>query len=165
MKKFLQVALLSLVAGASAMAGPITIDNSAWTEFSFGGVGSPAGGNPFTFTALSDVFLSVTDSGLSGDRFEIFIDSVSVGQTSASGSFGDGIGNNYDAAFADPRWSSGSYLLGPGVYSVDIFTTVSPFGGGGAALRVDTAIPEPATFGLLGVALLGVGIARRKLAR
>jgi len=135
---------------SAAYAGPIAV-GEGWVEFGFDDVGSPASGNPYTFTALGSVVLKVTDAFLSGDRFEVFVNAVSAGETSAPGNVGDQIGGDFDGAFADARWSSGMWMLGPGNYSIDIFTTVSPHGGGTAALRVDdevNPVPEPSTYAL-----------------
>jgi len=146
MRKLMMMAALA----SAAYAGPISV-GGGWESFTFGDVGSGASGNPYTFTALGNVVLKVTDAFLSGDRFEVFVNAVSAGETSAPGSQGDQIGDNYDGAFADARWSSGMWMLGPGNYSVDIVTTASPFGGGGAALRVDdkvNPVPEPPTYAL-----------------
>ena len=111
--------------------------------------------------------LTVTDAFLSGDQFSVYDNLAFLGLTSNPGSVGDQIGANYDGAVADARWSSGEWLLGAGSHSIDIFVVASPFGAGGAALRVDThAVPEPSTFALLGLGGLGlaVGAYRRRRA-
>jgi hypothetical protein len=46
-----------------------------------------------------------------------------------------------------------------------VFAAASPHGAGGAYLEVETAIPEPSTFALLGGGLLLAGLLRRRLAR
>lgn len=166
MRKLLQVAALAMAIGIPATAAPITIDVGGWGQFPFFSVGAPVVGSPFTFTAVSDVVLRVTDAGLSGDRFEVFVNSVSFGETSLPGSIGDAIGFDYAGAFADARWSSGSYLLGPGEYSIEIFPTQMPHGSvqppstlGLGALRVDTVdtsvVPEPA-YSLATLVMLGL---------
>lgn len=155
------IAIAGMLAASQAQATAVTV-NSGWVAFSFGDVGSSFFGEPFTFTLTSPGVLKVTDAFLSGDRFEVFDFLASLGLTSAPGSTGDQIGSDYDAAVADARWSSAAFALGAGSYSITGEVLASPFGGGGAALRVDDKVPEPASLLLLSLGLAGLGLARRK---
>lgn len=138
----------------------VLVVDGGWQPFSFGGVGSSWG--VFTFELTGSAELQVTDAFASGDQFEVFINTVSQGQTSAPTTIGDNIGNNYSAAFLDPRWSSGSFLLGPGSYTISGTTTLSPFGSGGAAIQlISGAIPEPGTWAMMIVGFGFVGGAMR----
>jgi len=161
---------LLLAFSATAQAGPITVDGG-WYGFCFSGVGSGAtagcqnsgvgvSGNSTTFTALGNVRFNVTDAFNFGDQFEVIVNGTSYftsAVASAAGSQG-----NPDIAFADPAYSHASILLGAGVYTVDIFTTVSPFGGGGAYLQAVSAVPEPVTLSIFGAGLLGAAAMRRR---
>ena len=75
------------------------------------------------------------------------------------------IDDDYDAAFADPQWSSASYILGPGSYTVEGLTAVSPFGTGGAAVQLLStgggAVPEPGTWLMMLLGFAGIGMAVR----
>ena len=162
--------VVGLIALTPAKAATVTISvGDGWHDFGFGGVGSNWS-NSFAFTLLSTATLRVTDAFLSGDRFnilQILPTSVSLGQTSAPGSSGDQVGGNYDAAFADSRWSSGSFVFGPGSYEVTGTVTASPFGGGGGAVQlvaggVASAVPEPATWAMMLIGFAGLGLASRR---
>lgn len=137
--------------------------NGAWQEFQFGVAGSPWSTEPdgapisFDFVLLNPTFLQVTDAGLSGDRFAVIVNGGARRLTSVPGDGGD-ISLDFDAAFVDSRWSSGSFLLSGGSYSVTGFAIDSPFdaGIGGVRLQQIQQIDEPAAVSLL---LIGLGIA------
>ena len=137
-----------------ASATDLVLD-SGWQTFSYDGAGS-SWDQAFTFDLTGSAELQVTDAYLSGDRFEIFFNLVSQGLTSDPTSTGDFIGGDFASAFLDARWSSGSYLLGPGSYSITGIATLSPFqgGDGGIQLVSAAAVPEPGTWAMM---ILGFG--------
>lgn len=160
-----------------ASAGPIVVD-AGWYGFCFGGVGSAATagcqnegiattGNSFTFVTATSVELKVTDAFQHGDQFDVFVNAVLAFTTSLVAVNIVSTTGNPDLAFADPTYSSGSIILGPGAYSVDVFTAASPFGGGGAYLEVQQAqaVPEPASLLLFGSGLAALRYRRRRQAR
>ena len=115
-----------------------------WQRFTFG----PEGDMIIISLFITDEFpqLQVTDAFLSGDRFSVrLVDragTVDQFDCSEPTSMGDEIGSDYDAAFADDRWSSGEvYLTHRGPLSMEISVTASPFGGGGAAYRLTFGDP------------------------
>jgi hypothetical protein len=149
------------LAATPAQATMITV-GSGWQTFGFGGVGS-SWDQDFSFSLAATATFKVTDAFLSGDRFGVFENGLSVGQTSAPGSVGDQIGSNYDAAFADPRWSHAAYVLGPGVYDFTGIATESPFGGGGAAVElVAGGVPELGTWAMMILGFGGVALQLRR---
>ena len=168
--------LMVFAVAGSATAGPITVDGP-WYEFGVGGVGSAggdcsacsptvpasvtAGNAPWTFSGPA--FLTVLDLFLSGDRFEVFDNLVSLGLTSAPVQ-GDDCSGNIGCALADPDFSRLVIGLGAGAHSITISTVASPFGGGAAVFQVRT--PEPTSMLLLGSGLAGVAarIRRRRKA-
>ena len=157
---------------APAHAIPLTLDGG-WTQFTFEDVGSPWS-DDFTFELLDPAYFAVTDAFLSGDRFEFFVNGISVGQTSDPTTEGVQINGDFDAAFADPQWSSAQILLDVGVYTITGLTTQSPFSSGAAAVQLTTAdlggpefeaeVPLPAAGLALLAGLAGLGVVGRRKA-
>ena len=160
--------------GPAADDPPIGI-NAGWYGFCFGGAGSAitAGcqnsgvgviSNTITFTTAGPVDFNITDAFNAGDSFDVYVGGVLMMSTPSvpSSSCSD---SDPNLAFANPCYSHGSLLLGPGSYNIDVFVRDSPFGSGGAYLEVVTAdTPEPGSLALLGSGLIGLaGSIRRKL--
>ncbi len=165
----LAVGIVALgIAVQPAKAVPLGAD-TGWATFSWsGGVGT-AWTPAFDLTLTSTSELKVTDAFFNGDRFNVFANGSLLGETSAPDNDGSTIGDDYDAAFASASWSSATFILGPGTYTITGALTelATGFTSGGAALRVDTVVPLPATlllmlgaFGLLG----GVKLRSRRVA-
>lgn len=160
----------------SANATPISTDT--WYQFGFGGNGTDlgdcpgctptipvtpvAGTSPWTISLVAASTLTVLDLFLSIDQFEIFDGAVSLGATSAPVA-GGACGGDIACALADARYSRGVFNLGPGNYSL---TGVQLAGSAGAGVfRIETAstdVPLPASAYLVGVALTGLGLFRRR---
>ena len=162
----LTMALL-VVLGSAAQATPLVVDSGGWAEFTWD---SSGWSNPeYTYDTSSWTCLKVTDGWLSGDQFEVYDFGSLIGATSIPTTTGDQIYNDWDAAFADSRWSSGEFVLAPGSHSITLLAVSNPYDGGMGALRADTCaaptVPAPAgiLLGTLGTGLVGWLRRRRSL--
>lgn len=166
------VAALSI----NAQAATLPTDGS-WIQFDFGGPEAVTYNlgtaiydlttleTSFTFTLDQAAVLRVVDTGFSGDRFEIFANGHSLGQTSLPADAGEELVFDADSAWADGRWSKGSFSLTAGVYAITGLATLSPFDGGYGLMSI-AAVPEPGEWAMLLAGLGMVGsIARRRMSR
>jgi hypothetical protein len=150
---------------ATGFAAPLT-SADGWQAFYFGDAGSAwldapvfddaAQSAQFELTLDRAALLQVTDAGFAGDRFEVIANGVRLGFTSAATAGDTDAGLDYDATFASPDWSHGSWLLAAGTYTITGIASESAFGAGLGALRV-AEVPEPTTVAMLltGLGLLG----------
>ncbi|MEO8336152.1 MAG: PEP-CTERM sorting domain-containing protein [bacterium] len=167
------IATLLAMASPSRLAAQMPLTPGAWSFFEwFLGVG-PVDGDGFSFTASQRTRLRVTDDGVSGDAFDIFLNGALLFATPAvaggifTGAF-DG-----DAAWAAPELSKGEVFLQPGQYTITLALrdASSGFDYGEGFVRIDDApppvntVPEPATAGLFAAGLIGIGLARRRTMR
>jgi PEP-CTERM motif len=188
-RRTLAAAVISAGLATTAHATPIPVDGG-WYTFCLNGSGSPAStlspvggscplnsgvglaGNTITFSSLFPTVLQVTDAFIAGEDFLVVIDGVSYFTPSVQQW---GAVNVFDpnAAFADARYSHGSWTLAAGSHRVDIFAQTVNNGGGGAAyvqvITSSTTVPEPSTYALMLSGLLAIGATtgrfRRKTAR
>jgi hypothetical protein len=179
--------LFLLFSGAALLA---TVPNTAkaqdinagvWYEFGFGDVGSlgypcpdlcTQGTNPvpdtppdapWTYSSAFGGTFTIVDGFSPGDQFDLLNYGVSQGTTSAPNSDGADCGNDITACLNDPDMSKGTFAFGPGDYSWDIYTDLSPYQAGAGFFRVDEA-PEPSTYLLLstGLSILSLGGVRKR---
>ena len=118
----------------------------------------------FEVALATDALFTVVDGGLSGGRYEVFVDGVSRGLTDVPADAGDVSKDlDFDAALADSRWSRGGFHLSAGTYTIS--GRAVAFGAdvlaetGGVML---TPVPEPGTWALVGVGTLLTGAALRR---
>jgi len=133
--------------------------NGPWYEFLFTDIGVDAGAcsinctpssglnsvyapdSPWTFECPAEgCWLTVTDAFLNGDEFEIFDNSVSIGNTSEVAPTGICEPDETDPedCLIDNNSSSGMFVLGPGSHSITIQPTISPFKLGAAYFKIET---------------------------
>ena len=132
-----------VVALAMILSLTASVQAQSWSRFLFGDTGSTT----LIPVTVTDEFprLQVTDAFVSGDWFTVrVLDGGSVVaefECSEPTTIGDQIGGDYDAAFADERWSSGEVTLtARGDLTVEITVLASPItGGGGAGWRLTEA--------------------------
>jgi hypothetical protein len=124
----------------------------------------------FTFTLAVPAFIKIVDGGFAGDVFQVSDNGVVLGTTSpATDTFAIDFSlpatqAGFDSAFADARFSSGTFLLAAGSHDITglLSSSTAPFNITVGAVMI-AAVPEPATslIFLAGVGLLGGILARR----
>ncbi len=119
-------------------------------------------GNTIELNLDSSAYLQVTDVGIPGDVFDVYIDAVLAFTTSAPG-FGLPI-TDPDNAFAASFMSSGSILLAAGSYSIDIFANTVPFFLGKGYIQAVSVVPAPSVLALMCLGLIiSLRLSRRRI--
>ncbi len=122
----------------SAHAATGVTPGDGWHFFSFGGVGTFAPQGPFTYSSTTITKITVTDAFCKGDEFRVYDGTTALGDTSVVATDPSCAGTgDPDAALADPTYSHGVFFVMAGSHSINIQATESPFGAGGAYVRVD----------------------------
>ena len=103
-----------------------------------GGTSSACGDTTcqFTFTLATSGCVSVTDDFRPSDRFSVYDGPTLIGTTTLVADGAD-VEVGPDAAYADPNYSSGTFVLGPGSYSLEVEVIVPSLSGGRGYIRVD----------------------------
>lgn len=160
-----KIVLLFLLATMCSFGATIVVD-SGWQSFSFGLVGDPSSTNVFDYTWGSDVTIRIVDCCVIGDEFTVSIGGGPAVPTSSS-ILWDGVqsgATDGDTAWADGRlsWLTLAGPAGSQSFTIDLTRNALDTTSGGAFVRVDSAIPEPGTFLLLGSALGLLALRRRR---
>ena len=178
-KKLLLSAVLCSALSANAGAAALNADGQ-WHPFDVDDTVSASAGLEwidldgdalsFDFTLTGSAILRIVDGGFAGDRFDVFNGKLPLGQTSAAtNNYPESLGLDFDAAFADGRYSRSVFLLGPGSYSINGLLSLSALDDNAGAINATvgaislTAVPLPAAAWLyLAGAGLMATIARRR---
>jgi hypothetical protein len=148
--------LVALFLSSPAAATSIAVDGG-WSSFSWAGgtgpIDTPSDG--FQFTSATSVVVQITDCCVIGDQFEVFVNSVSQGLSSAPVGSGPSGAFSGPTSWADSRLSKISLALGPGSYDIDIDVDTSVGSSGGGFIQV-LSVPEPGTLALLALGFAGL---------
>ncbi len=114
----------------------------------------------FRLTAAMPVFIRVTDIGMPGEAFDVFVNGALRLSTPGVSANPNIFVSNPALAFGNPNFSFGQFTLAPGTYEITINLRQGTEGG---AFIQATPTPEPATLLLLGTGLISVvAIVRRR---
>ncbi len=164
---FVVVALLVAFASVSACADDLIV-GGGWAYFDwYAGPGVWATPT-FSLSADDTCTVQITDAFLTGDQFEVYVDGV-LAITTSTPVDGLNLGLDTDAAWAEPAYSKGCFVLDAGRYELSIKNILIPTGypDGGAYIRaldgVVPCVPEPSSVVALVSGLGGVlGLAWRR---
>jgi hypothetical protein len=186
-KRYRQPALCAAAAGLLALAGAahattvqpglgqwvaFDVDEQTaassgleWIDISDGSLLS------FSFSIATPTWLRVVDAGYAGDSFNVQVIGANWATSDVpGGSVGSSpnVGVNFDAAWANPAYSHGAWLLStPGDYTVtgsllhSVGLDGTPLNATVGAVML-TPVPEPAAWALMLAGLAAVGIAARR---
>lgn len=161
MHKFALAALAAVALAAPASAAVLTID-TGWQDDTLNDAGSPTAGSPWTITLTRGAHFSLVDCCITGDVYTLSGDIAGVS------SFFAGPSDKRAEGFYGSFWTSAAYSkyttwLSAGTYTFSV--TGDGVGGlpAGLGLRLDSAVPEPATWAMLilGFGLVGASVRRR----
>ncbi len=158
---------LALLAAAALMAAPasatVLMIDSGWQGDTLSTADSTTDASPWTFSLASGGHFSLTDCCRAGDTYTLSGDINGVSVVGAGAADGRADGSVYGDAWLNASLGKFTTYLGAGDYTV----TISGDGLGGIpaglGVRLDSAVPEPATWAMMiaGFGLVGAAVRRR----
>lgn len=132
-----------LNAGSCGSKVNVLID-AGWYSFSYGSANAPAL-RSFRIENRQIVQLTITSCFCPGNGFSLFDNGIPVLMTdnqNIKAACAPPVTSNPNDCQQDPLFSHGNVLLLTGSHNITIVATKSPYGGGTAFIRVDTACPN-----------------------
>jgi len=163
--------MFSFAAGAVAMLVASQANStvlplgSGWQDDEITLPGVPTTNSAWTFTISKAAILSIVDGFIPGDVYTLSGDLSGVTTFYAGSPSAVQATGFYGSSWTDDTYSKIALWVGPGSYSFSI--TGNGAGGtpSGLGVRLDSAVPEPASWLMMAGALGGVGIAMRRRRR
>ena len=169
----LVIALASIVAFSDPanLSAQTPLPLGSWNLFEWFLGAGPVDGSGFLLNAVERTRIRVTDDGVTGDAFDVFLNgSFRAATPSVPGGVLTGAFDG-DAAWAAPGLSRTEFFVDPGQYTITLTLREagSGFEFGEGCLRADAAplasvVPEPASLGLVAAGLVVIGLVRRRTA-
>jgi hypothetical protein len=175
LRGILTAAVLALALPAPA-AAQLPLVPGGWALFEWFLGPGPVDGAGFLLDATQRTRVRVTDAGITGDAFDVFVGGALAAATpSLPGGALTGLFDG-DAAWAEPTLSKGELFLAPGQYLITIALREAGSGVsfGEGFIRADAApltppvpgvVPEPAPLALLAGGMAALALLARRARR
>jgi hypothetical protein len=157
--------LSAVLAAAPAMATDLLL-GSGWQQDQLFQAGEPTNLSDWTITIASGAHFSLTDCCLGGDIWSLSGDLVGASIVGAGANDLRADGSTSGLDWLNPALSKFSVYLAPGSYNFTITGDGALGIPAGLAIRLDSSIPEPASWAMLiaGFGLAGAAARRRRAA-